>query len=410
MTDDRKARFVSIVQEMADDKIHGYSQKPPSGRWGPDFDCSSFIYEAADRAGYDVGRGKDKVRFTGTLAEDFKKAGFQILPFANVGLGELEVGDILLNLALHAEVYVGEGQSVGAMSSETGGYVGEAGDQTGKEIEKHPVYELDKGWDYVVRPPQDEGEEEDSSEEDGEGDAEMPSYPNMGGQMNYGGWQGRGNWLPNANGYQPMSGYPQGYNPAAQQGYGAYQGYQNQGYQNQPYQNQGYPQGNLGQMNGYSQANQGYGAHQPGGVPMGQQGGRQQPQQVRSIEEMNNLYVAPGDCVTAFNWNESLMYMKSADQDGVPSIRVFKFEECSEEMPQHGGMFGGGQMPMGQSGGNMVTRQEFEQLKEMIGNVQSAVMGSAPGQSDGYRQGNEPDGAQSGSNDKQQNGRSNRNA
>lgn len=391
--DDRRKRFVSIVLEMADNESYGYSQKPPSGRWGPDFDCSSFVYEAAHRAGYNVGRGKDKVRFTGTLAEDFKKAGFQILPFANVGLGELEIGDILLNLALHAEVYVGEGQSVGAMASETGGYVGKAGDQTGKEIEKHPVYEFDKDWDYVVRPPQDD-EEEQASEQDGEGDADMPSYPNMGGgQMNYGGWQGRNTWTPGVNGYQPMTGYPQGYNPA-QQSYGNYQQYGTQGYSQGT---QGYPQGNLGQMNGYSQASQGYGMN-PGNMPMGPQG-KPSMLQASSLEEAKNIYVAPDDCVSIFNWNEMLMYLKSADRDGIPSLRVFKLEECSENMGQHyNGDAMASQMPMGN--GAPVSRQEFEQLKEMISNVQPNAMGDSAGSND----------SRSNQNDKQQNGRSNRNA
>ena len=393
MARDRIGRFVSIVWEMAEDDTYGYSQKPPSGRWGPDFDCGSFIYKAASEAGYDVGWGKDKVRFTGSLAKDFKDAGFQILPFANVGLGDLEIGDILLNLALHAEVYVGEGQSVGAMGSETGGFTGEAGDQTGHEIERHPVYEYERGWDYVVRPPRDDEEVDESSEEDGKGDAKMPSYPNMGGQTNYGGWQGRNMWTPMSpmnQGMWPavnsMNGYPQGMNP----NYGYQQGYQ-----------QGYPQGNMGQMNGYSQANAGYGSQQPGmqsNMPMGPQG-KQSVMQASSLEEASNVYVAPGDCVPIFNWKDMLMYWKSADKDGIPSLNVFKLTECSEDFPQHahGEMYGGQQMQPQQMGGNVVTRQEIEQLKEMISNVQSAIMGT--GSADGYRQGGESsNGSQSNAN------------
>lgn len=398
MPEDRRGRFVSIVWEMAEDDTYGYSQKPPSGRWGPDFDCASFVYEAAHRAGYDVGRGGDKVRFTGTLLEDFKKAGFQILPFANVGLNDLEIGDILVNLALHAEVYVGEKQSVGAMFSENGGFVGKSGDQTGHEIEKHPVYELDKGWDYVVRPPKDDGEEDDSSEEDGEGASEMPSYPNMGGQMGYGAntWPGRTNatWTPPyMGGYQQMNGYPQEYSS----------NYGNYGNPNQTYQ-QGYPQGNLGQMNGYSQAN--------AGMPMGPQGQGHQVMQAASLEEAKNIYVAPGDCIPIFNWNDRLMYWKSADKDGIPSMRVFRMEECSEDMPQHHEMYAG-TMPMPQQMGgigDMVTRQEFEQLKEMVSNAQPNTMGSSAGPNDGYRQGGEPNASQPDANGKQQANRNGRNA
>lgn len=373
--------MVQRALEIADNPVYGYSQKPPSGRWGPDFDCGTLMYEVADYAGYDVGRGKDKVRFTGTLAEDFKRAGFQILPFANVGLGELEVGDILLNLALHAEIYVGEGQSVGALSSETGGFVGEAGDQTGQEISKHPVYEFDKGWDYVVRPPK---EDEDTSEEDGEGESEMPSYPNYGGT-----WRGGSNtWTPN---YTPN--YNSNYG-AYPQGNGTYGG------------NSNYPQGNLAQMNGYSQANSGYG-NQPSNMPMGAQGGRQQLMQVRGIEEAKDVYVAPGNTVPMFDWNNYLMFLKSADQEGIPSLRVFKLEECSEDFPQHHHPGAGGMMqqPMGQQD-QFVSRDEFEQLKEMIGNVQSVLSGDG-----GFQQGGDGSGSQQGNGKSQSNnGRNSRNS
>lgn len=81
----RRDEFVDRILRYAEDDSHGYSQKPPSGRWGPDYDCSSLVYQAAQDAGYPVGTGSDKVRFTGTMLKDFEKAGFQILPFANVG-------------------------------------------------------------------------------------------------------------------------------------------------------------------------------------------------------------------------------------------------------------------------------------------------------------------------------------
>ena len=119
----RREVLVDQALRYAEDDSHGYSQKPPSGRWGPDYDCASLLYQVANDAGYSVGTGGDKVRFTGTMLKDFEKAGFQILPFANVGISDLEVGDILLNLALHAEVYVGNGESVGATVSEDGGFV-----------------------------------------------------------------------------------------------------------------------------------------------------------------------------------------------------------------------------------------------------------------------------------------------
>lgn len=332
--------MVDRALSIAGDDSHGYSQKGPSGRWGPDYDCSSLMYEIADYAGYDVGRGYSdgKVRFTGTMLKDFKDAGFQILPFANVGLGELEIGDILLNLALHAEIYVGEGQSVGANASENGGYFGESGDQTGQEISKHPVYTFDKGWDYILRAPAEDEEaaEPDEEEAEDQGGQEMP-YPYN--NSNYGNYN-----------QQPWT-------PARSYGMN------------------GYPQGNLGQMNGYSQANagfpasntygqQGYYGNQQQTMPSGPQGysgGQQQLIRVNGMEGARDYQLAPNSCVALFDGNENIMYIKSTDQQGFPNIRAFHFEEFSEGMDQHGGS-----APMDMGSQQFVTRREFDELKEMI--------------------------------------------
>lgn len=341
----RREDFVDLALRYAEDDSHGYSQKPPSGRWGPDFDCSSLLYYLADKAGYPVGTGSDKVRFTGTMLKDFEKAGFQILPFANVGISDLEIGDILLNLALHAEVYVGNGESVGATGSETGGFVGEAGDQTGSEIERHPVTTFDKEWDYILRPPADEKDEE--------GDEEVPMNYNqpmqnpqgmMYQQPNVGSWPQS---MPQRMSYQPTS----------------------------------YPQGNLGQMNGYSQANTGY-------PQSGMQGGYQQgyPQGmdndlcfVMGIEGAKNLQGAPNSRKAVFDEDKPLMYIVGfGPQGSVNDIHVYQFEECSEEMPQHlSPLMKQNMMPMGgglgQGSGNFVTQEQFEELKEMLLNGKSST-------------------------------------
>jgi len=266
------------------------------------------------------------------MLKDFEKAGFQILPFANVGISDLEVGDILLNLALHAEVYVGNGESVGATGSETGGYVGEAGDQTGHEIERHPVTTFDKEWDYILRPPVEEKEGDD-----------MPTmnYNQPQGMMYPQGWN---------NGY-PQSTVPMG----------------------RSY-NTGYPQGNLGQMNGYSQANAGY-----------PQGGYQQgyPQGmdndlcfVMGIEGAKNLHGAPNSRKAVFDEDQPIMYVVGFDQQGnCNDIHVYHFEEVSEEMPQHlSPLMKQNMMPMGGGlgqQGEFITRAEFDELKEMLTNGQS---------------------------------------
>lgn len=362
-----------LAEVMADSPMFGYSNKPPNGRWGPDFDCSSFVYFVAWLAGYPVGIGSGKVRFTGQMTKDFKDAGFELLPYANVGIGDLQIGDILLNLALHAEVYVGEGQVVGAQSAENGGYSGEAGDQTGYEIVKQPIYEYEKTWDYVLRPPSEEDDEEAIVAEE-EGDEQDMAYPYGNNTMGNG-----SNWMPQnaAPGYSRMT-FPTGWMPPMAGGY---------------------PQGNLGQMNGYSQANAvGY---QPNQMPYGQQnypqgnnGGYSQGGQpkhlihVADLNEVRDIHVNPGECVPVFLGDGKYMALKSADQEGFPNLRVFELHECTEtmNMPQHNPMgqnegMGNQQMPMMQQSQG-VSREEFDQLKEMIANVQSAISNS------GFPQGN----------------------
>lgn len=273
------------------------------------------------------------MRFTGTMLKDFEKAGFQILPFANVGISDLEVGDILLNLALHAEVYVGNGESVGATGSETGGYVGEAGDQTGHEIEKHPVKTFDKEWDYILRPPVEEEKEDD-----------MPP-------MNYTQPQGiNGMYSPTT--YNP-SGWPQGNRPM----------------------NYGYPQGNLGQMNGYSQANAGM------GYPQGMDNDLCF---VMGIEGAKNLHGMPNSRKAVFDEDQPMMYVVSFDHQGnCNDIHVYHFEEVSEEMPQHlSPLMKQNMMPMGGGlgqQGDYITRAEFDELKEMLTNGQSTSKADANG-------------------------------
>lgn len=368
----RKDKFIFEMYKFYLNDLYGYSQKPPSGRWGPDFDCSSVIYQAADNAGYSVGHGGDRVRFTGTMLKDFEKAGFQILPFANVGISDLKIGDILLNLALHAEVYVGEGQSIGALSSENGGFVGEAGDQTGHEIEKHPVVTFDKGWDYVLRPP--ENDEEDDVEE--EGDDEMPMYNQPGQGLN--------------GMYSPTTFNPQGF----QQGYGMNN-------RMMP----GYPQGNLGQMNGYSQANagypqqggmQGYGYPQGNSMPMGPQGGMSSEYCfVKGIEGARSLTGMPNSRKPVFDEDKSIFYDVTFGPQGMPvDIHPYNFNdnfENMEDMPQHLSPLmqhnQNGSTGMNQPMGDFITRAEFEELKEMMSNE------SASKQSNGARNGSQQSGS-----------------
>lgn len=135
--------MVQFALDAAADDSHGYSQVD---RWGLDYDCASLMYESAHHAGYDIGRGPDSVRYTGTMIDHFSAAGFSILPYNQ---SALKRGDILLKDG-HTEMYIGEGMTVGAHVAETGGIHGQTGDQTGNEISVAPN---PGGWHTIIRPP-----------------------------------------------------------------------------------------------------------------------------------------------------------------------------------------------------------------------------------------------------------------
>jgi len=150
------SRIEAMVEHaiaIANDDSHGYSW---ADRWNVDRDCSSLMYDSADAAGYPVGRGADRTRYTGTMIDDFTAAGFTKYDYGSV---DLQRGDILLRdpwgSGGHTEMYIGDGMCVGAHSAEDGGVYGQPGDQTGNEISITPNY---GNWQFVLRPPVDRGQ------------------------------------------------------------------------------------------------------------------------------------------------------------------------------------------------------------------------------------------------------------
>ena len=135
---------ISWAISIANDDSHGYSQ---SNRWGPDYDCSSFVISAFKSAGIDTGTAVN----TRNMRSQFTQHGFQWIPWSQIG-GEsnLQRGDVLLNEGYtgqgHTEIYLGNGQNVGAHSNR--GYP-QTGDQTGTEVSVSGFYI--HPWDGVLR-------------------------------------------------------------------------------------------------------------------------------------------------------------------------------------------------------------------------------------------------------------------
>lgn len=132
--------YVSYMEKIAKNDSHGYSQDHRMGN--PDYDCSSLVSEALNKAGFNVSLGST----TRNLYSQLVKCGFKPVskPFQR--------GDIHLSVGHHVAVSTDENHIVHASINEKGRTTnGKPGDQTGKEICIRTYYEHSKGWDYHLR-------------------------------------------------------------------------------------------------------------------------------------------------------------------------------------------------------------------------------------------------------------------
>lgn len=135
---------------IAADNSHGYDQ---GNRWGPDYDCSSFLTSAYRQAGLSIGGGTGVT--TGNMRSYFMAAGFEdVTSLVNFSDGSGMVrGDVLITGQKgHTAMHIGNGQVVQASINEFGGTVGgQTGDQTGQEIWVTGYYNYP--WGYCLRYP-----------------------------------------------------------------------------------------------------------------------------------------------------------------------------------------------------------------------------------------------------------------
>ena len=129
---------------IANDNTHGYDQ---AHRTGPDYDCSSLMTIALQKAGLGISVGT-----TSTMLGQLLSAGFKnITNSVNRGNGSgMKRGDVLLKPGSHTAMYVGGDKIVHARINEFGGVTGgKTGDQTGDEIAVTPYH--NHPWTYVLR-------------------------------------------------------------------------------------------------------------------------------------------------------------------------------------------------------------------------------------------------------------------
>lgn len=131
---------------IAEDSAHGYDQ---GNRWGPDYDCSSFVITAYEKAGVPV--KTNGAQRTYDMKNVFLKTGFEEVRNWNKSTGAgLIRGDIVLNVSHHVEMYIGDGKLVKVSQNEFGGATGgKEGDQTGNEIRISGYYNFP--WDCALR-------------------------------------------------------------------------------------------------------------------------------------------------------------------------------------------------------------------------------------------------------------------
>lgn len=132
------------AEATANDNTHGYAQ---DNRWGPDYDCSSFVITALRQAGFDL-----QATYTGDMRKALLAAGFEdVTEKVNLSTGAgVQRGDVLLNDSSHTALVLGGGKIVQASINEKGTITGgQTGDQTGREIYIRRYYNYP--WNVVLR-------------------------------------------------------------------------------------------------------------------------------------------------------------------------------------------------------------------------------------------------------------------
>ena len=139
---------VAWAIETANDQSHGYSQET-GRRWGPDYDCSSFVISAYEQAG--VPLREAGASYTGNMRGPMIACGFVDVTYQiglDTGYG-LQPGDVLLNYAAHTCLFIGGGRVANCRTDE--GHP-QTGDQSGNEIRIQNYWDGSPNrWNCVLR-------------------------------------------------------------------------------------------------------------------------------------------------------------------------------------------------------------------------------------------------------------------
>ena len=124
---------IAWAMETAADDTHGYSQ---NNRYGPDYDCTSFVCTALMESGFAL----DRYLSPRGMVRELPALGFAVY---RKGETEPQRGDILVEFGVHAEICMGDGCCVGAHQDY--GHR-RTGDKSGHEIEYRTPVSEKKCW------------------------------------------------------------------------------------------------------------------------------------------------------------------------------------------------------------------------------------------------------------------------
>lgn len=135
-------KAVDWAISIANDNSYGYIS---GGMGNGGYDCTQFVHAAYEAAGISLPE-KGNVN-NANIVDYYTTMGFEWVP-GPIDPATLQPGDVLVNKAHHAEMYIGDGKKVGAHDNYDGG----GGDSSGDEISVNDYQEYGNGgWDGYLR-------------------------------------------------------------------------------------------------------------------------------------------------------------------------------------------------------------------------------------------------------------------
>lgn len=139
---------------VANDQSHGYSQQLRDGN--PDYDCSSLVYYALKSGGFTLKNSKGTTLTyafdTSSMHNWLTNSGFMYITMSSLGNNaNVQRGDILWKSG-HTEMYLGNGEQVGAHGNQPKTYSPNRSSSPGDQADEISVSKFNfNNWEGVFR-------------------------------------------------------------------------------------------------------------------------------------------------------------------------------------------------------------------------------------------------------------------